>query len=215
MKKIVGIIGRPDKTINHNDVFIVNKHIISMLNNYNIIPLLITPPGKYNYYGYNIHNGPEITKSELDNIFYLIDKCDGILLQGGDEFYQFDIDIVKYLHQKDIPTLGICLGMQTIGYTFNGELINVSNHKGINHEITIKKDSLLYEIIGKEKITVNSRHKESLNKTDLFKGAYSLDNVIEEIEDHSKKCFIGLEWHPEDILNNDQKKIIEYFINSL
>lgn len=215
MKKIVGIIARPDKTIDNKEAFIINKHIISMLNNYDVIPLVITPPGKYDYYDYNILTGPKINEKELDNMLSLVNKCDGIIFQGGDEFYDFDIDIVKYLYQKDIPTLGICLGMQTLGYTFNGSMTNVSNHKGVNHEVIINKDSLLYEIIGKEKITVNSRHKECLSKTDLFKGAYSEDNIIEEIEDKNKRCFIGLEWHPEDILNNDQKKIIEYFINSL
>ncbi len=203
MKKIVGIISRPDKTINNNDAFIVNRHIISMLSNYNVIPLVITPSEHDNY------------QDTLNDIFLLVNKCDGMLLQGGDDFYQFDIDIVKYLYQKNIPTLGICLGMQTIGYAFNGEMKDVSNHKGVSHKIIIDKNSLLYEILGKGEIIVNSRHKESLSKTELFVGAYSWDNVIEEIEDRSKKCFIGLEWHPEDILNEDQKKIIEYFINSL
>lgn len=215
MKKIVGIITRPDKTIDNNDVFIVNKHIISMLNNYNVIPLIITPPGNYNYYGYNILTGPKIKESELNDILFLVDICDGIIFQGGDEFYQFDIDIVKYLYQKDIPTLGVCLGMQTIGYAFDGRLTNTSNHKGVNHDIIINKDSILYKILEKEKINVNSRHKECLIKTNLLIGAYSNDNVIEEIEDNRKRCFIGLQWHPEDILNNEQKKIIEYFINSL
>ncbi len=211
MKKIVGIIARPDKTIDNNDAFIVNKHVISMLNEYDVIPLVIAPPGKYEYNDINV----KISDSELNDMLSLVNLCDGILFQGGDDFYEFDIDIVKYLYQKNIPTLGICLGMQTLGYTFNGHTTNVSNHKGVTHEIIINKDSLLYKIVGKEKIIVNSRHKECLSDTNLFKGAYSLDNVIEEIEDSNKKCFLGVQWHPEDILNEDEKKIIEYFINSL
>lgn len=215
MKKIIGIIAREDRTIDNNPCFIVNKNIISMLNNYNVIPLIITPRGNYNYYGYNIDSGPKNKDDELKDMLTLVDKCDGIILQGGDEFYQHDVDIVKYLYQKNIPTLGICLGMQTMGYTFCGIMKDISNHKDTNHEIIIDKDSLLYKIIGKDKIIVNSSHKSSIDNTDLFKGAYSIDGIIEEIEDKTKTFFMGLQWHPERILNEDQKKIIEYFIDCL
>lgn len=48
----------------------------------------------------------------------LINFYGGIILQGGDNLYEIDKKIVKYLYDKDIPTLGICLGMQIMAISF-------------------------------------------------------------------------------------------------
>jgi len=63
----------------------------------------------------------------------VVDKCDGIVLSGGDNFCENDFLLVDYLYKNDIPTLGICLGMQSMGEYFNDRNeIRVENHHSLD-----------------------------------------------------------------------------------
>ena len=44
----------------------------------------------------------------------MVDLCDGIIIPGGYRIYEFYKYITEYAIKKDIPVLGICLGMQTL-----------------------------------------------------------------------------------------------------
>lgn len=159
----------------------------------------------------------------ISNDFYktkqLINLCDGIILSGGDNFSGEDFLLVKYLYENDIPTLGICLGMQSMAKCFsNKEEIDVSNHLSnikYVHYINIDKNSLLYRILEKEIILVNSRHKSQIIDTKLMVSARSNDGIIEAVEDSSKKFFLGVEWHPESLEDENTEKLFNYFINVL
>lgn len=142
------------------------------------------------------------------NIISNINLCEGIIMQGGDNFLPVHKNIIKYLYEKDIPLLAICMSMQAMGEVFNGKLKPVINHKSKEkyvHYVNIKKGTLLYDIIKSEKIMVNSSHKEVLQFTDLNISAYC--EFIEAIEDNNKRFFLGVQWHPE--------KMITYDINSI
>ena len=163
-----------------------------------------------------------MSEHEFDRIKETIDLCDGIILPGGSKIYDIDYKVTKYLYEIDKPTLGICLGMQIMGKLFNGKVrtkIEGEKHhseKEYVHDIVIKKDSLLYKIIREEKIRVNSRHLRQLPYTNLDCVAYSEDNVLEAIEDKSKKFFIGVQWHPESLFNDIySKRLFDYFIEML
>ena len=97
---------------------------------------------------------------------------------------------------------------------FNGNLKEISNHKdkkSYSHFIRIKKHTLLYDIIGCDYLYVNSSHEYALENTDLQVSAVS--DYIEAIEDNSKKFFLGLQWHPEKMIEYDklEMKIFDYF----
>ena len=143
--------------------------------------------------------------------------CDGVIFQGGDSIELIDYYALKYLYDIDKPVLGICLGMQTMGLLFNGKITSITNHKKVLdyvHGIKIDKSSKLYNIYKTDYIKVNSRHKDRLIKTDLDIIGISDDGVIEAIEDRNKKFFVGVQWHPETMLNYDKKQnnIFKYFI---
>ena len=152
---------------------------------------------------------------DYDSALKIIDKCDGVILQGGDTFNDKHLRIVNYLYDENIPTFGICLGMQIMGVLFNGKLDTINNHKSkLNyvHEVTIDKKSLLYKIIKKDKIIVNSRHSFYLTNTDL--DIVGKSDVCEAIESKNSVFFLGVQWHPEAMVAYDivQGKILEYFI---
>jgi Predicted glutamine amidotransferases len=90
---------------------------------------------------------------------------------------------------------------------------NIDSEKYV-HEVNIDKNSKLHEIVKKDKIKVNSRHKCMVINTELKVSATSPDEVVEAVEEPKKDFFIGVQWHPEDMISYDKvsKKIFEYFI---
>jgi len=153
-----------------------------------------------------------------DDYELLIDICDGIIFQGGDDFEEYDFKALKYIYDKDIPVLGICLGMQAMGVLFNGDMIDIDNHKKklyYAHSIRIKKESKLYNIFKKEIIKVNSRHRSVIKNTNLDVVALSHDGYIEGVEDNSRKFFVGVQWHPESMIDydEDQNSLFKSFID--
>ena len=200
----IGIIGRKNE-----DKITFNQEIINVIYKYNCVPIGIIV---------NFNNDPN---KEFNKIKNLLDMCNGFILQGGSDYYDIDILITKYLYDKNIPTLGICLGMQTMGYFFNGNLGRLANnnHDSKNkymHSVILDETSKLYKILNKKNLDVNSRHKDYLIKTDLKVVGISNDNIIEAIEDKNKRFFIGVQWHPETMIEYDKimKRLFEYFINT-
>ena len=143
--------------------------------------------------------------------------CDGVILPGGDNYLEEELEVIKFLYDYDIPTLGICMGMQLMGIFKDGkiEILKDKNHQSSKknvHQIQIDKKSKLYQILNRETIVVNSRHNEALISTSLKKSAYSNDGVIEAVEDPDKKFFIGVQWHPESLNDELNNKLLNYFL---
>lgn len=192
MKPIIGIINRKEKLKSGTKILYIYEEISNKIKDSNGIPIGINPDLKE------------------------VEPLNGIILQGGNEFDKKEIEIVKYAYKNNIPLLGICLGMQIIGIATCASEYNIENHMKPNinnvHEVLLTKDSKIYEILKKEKITVNSRHNYQIKNTTLEITGKSKDNVIEVIEDKTKDFFIGIQWHPESLNNIDSKKIFDYFI---
>lgn len=201
MKPIIGVVLRPDINITEKNVQIVYNNVYKALINFgaNVIGII------NDFSSLNVLN-----------------VCDGFVLQGGNDATDFDYELIKKCYDLNIPLLGICLGMQTMGEFFGGNLKkNMNNiHNPAEqlklHPITIYKKTKLFNIIGEYNISVNSRHNYELKGTNLLVSARSNDGVIEAIEDSNKKFFIGVEWHPEDMINYDNysKELFLNFIDA-
>ena len=197
MKPIIGIIARPYISEEKNMMYGMYEDLINAIDLTGGIPICILPNDK--------------------NFEEIISKCDGIIFQGGDNYLNYERKVLEYVYKNNIPTLGICLGMQLMGILFKGCEYGVPNHKSKEkfvHTIYIDKNSKLYEIINEEKIIVNSRHKSTIKNTNLTISAKSSDGIIEAVEDKNKKFFIGVQWHPESMTDYDNNsiKIFKYFI---
>ena len=135
----------------------------------------------------------ELTNEEKDNIEKYLDNVDGVIFPGGNKITPF----VK-VYEND-----------TIVNHFQ------DNDDVMSHKVKINKDTLLYKIINKEEISVNSFHNYHVTIDNNYKiNAYSEDGYIEGIELKDKTFHLGIQWHPEISYNfdEDSKKIIDYFI---
>ena len=82
--------------------------------------------------------------------------------------------------------------------------------------IIIKDNTKLFSIIGQKTIDVNSRHNYHVQDVSNLKiSAYSEDGLIEAVEYTNKDFVIGVQWHPETMLEYDENanKIFDEFIN--
>lgn len=196
MKPVIGIVSRPVISEDGHNMLGVYEDMYRVVINSGGIPIGVLA----------------LEDSDFDMI-----KFDGLIFQGGDEKSEYENRYLEYAYKNNIPTLGICLGMQTMGEMFEGELYDVLGHKskkGYVHEVYINKNSKLYDIFKIDRIRVNSRHRMAIKGTNLDVSSISEDGVIEGIEDPGKKFFIGVQWHPESMVSYDklQRGLFDYFI---
>lgn len=231
MKPIIGIVGRADKEKLEYNVICCFENVRKSIIKHGGIPILILPNQDIEYESLTPKEVDKLTIEEKQDLMKLVDLCDGILIPGTSKLYEYDKVIYMYAKEKDIPILGICGGMQQIAISSikedeirniivpNNTLINhQQKDKDYVHEIKINEGTILSKIINKDKIKVNSKHKfhlENIDDLDIKVSAMSVDNLIEAIEVRNKKFILGLQWHPESMLDYDEdaNKIFEYFIN--
>jgi len=179
----------------------------------NIIDGLIITGGNFDI-DPKLYNAPEIHKQTIVNH----ERC------------HFEYLLAKKALEKNIAILGICGGMQLLNVIFGGCLIQDleehSNNLSIHeqkpyhepaHGIQIKKNTLLHDIIGQDKIKVNSSHHQAINKLapNFIESAISDDGIIEAIEIADRDKFIlGVQWHPEYNVTQADTKIFKNFIKS-
>jgi putative glutamine amidotransferase len=127
----------------------------------------VTDCSKYDAYAkwIAVNGGVEALKiSYSDSSLNLLEKCQGILLTGGEdvhprfynkpEYYEFcykdDIDerrdelefkVLEYSQKRNIPVLGICRGLQVANVFFGGTLIpDIPSFGKFNHSKHEGKD---------------------------------------------------------------------------
>ena len=129
------------------------------------------------------------------------------------------------LCQYDLPTLGICRGMQSLNVFAGGTLwqdipsqlgTDVA-HSNASHVIDIAPDTLFYRVIGKAQIEVNSYHHQCVKSpAPGYKVvASSPDGVPEALVCEGRDDFLAVQYHPEMLCETDEnaRKIFEWFAN--
>lgn len=196
-KPIIGIVTRLE-----NNIHKINKSLIDNITKCGGLCLGIINEERYSY------EFLDRDKLIIDNILKI---CDGFVIPGGSTESFLDKYIIEYATKNNIPILGICLGMQEMSSFL--DLEEVSNHNKSNryvHKVNIDKNSLLYKIFKKD-IYVNSRHNYKIKNLNGYKVVGSCLDVIEAIERDDNTFNVGVQWHPEDI---DNEELFDYFINS-
>lgn len=223
MKPLIGIVARVEHPGGTHKL-VLNDEYRRKLISRGADVMLILPHGLIDYGDVPSKEQADLTQEEKDSIIRQIKLCDGILMPGGFKTNKFDIFIMEYCVDNDIPCLGICLGMQILSNYKREEVGNDKNETELNHcneeiqyvhDVTLKKDSKLYSIIGVERFMVNSRHNYHAKDNPYFDNvAYAPDGILEAIEMKDKKFVIGVQWHPEGLDDDQANSIFDSFLNA-
>jgi len=132
--------------------------------------------------------------------------------------------------EKDMPVLGICRGIQMMNVLLEGTLYqdlpteyesSIDHHMSspydrVQHNVNINQDTLLYSIIGKEKIGVNSYHHQAVKDTKMTVNACAEDGLIEALSLPNYRFILGVQWHPEFSYKTDDssRKIFNAFVKA-
>ena len=214
MKPLIGIIGRVEYPGGTGKIA-VNESVRRKIVQHGGNPICILCPQDVEYTNTRYEEQVELTEEEKEMIIRQIDLCDGILMPGGFKFLKCERFILDYIVEHDIPVLGICLGMQLISnYKKDPE---GSNHACPDvdyvHYVTLDKSSKLYSIIGNDRFMVNSRHNFHALPTEYCEiVGMSDDNIVEAIEVKGKTFQIGVQWHPEDLEDEQANRLFDRFI---
>ena len=123
------------------------------------------------------------------------------------------VDVIKKI---DKPILGVCLGHQSIAYAFGGEVIRAKNlMHGKTSEIKITQNDVLFNNLPNS-FRVTRYHSLVVNKENLPENliptSYSLDdNEIMSLRVKDRPIF-GVQFHPESIMSEYGKEIIDNFL---
>ena len=115
-----------------------------------------------------------------------------------------------------IPILGVCLGHQSIGAAFGARIVRApaimhGKLSDVTHDsLTIFRD--VKNPFGAMRYHSLVIEPQSL-PADLIISARTADNIIMAVR-HKKFPVEGVQFHPESILNQEGKKILENFLTS-
>jgi putative glutamine amidotransferase len=132
-----------------------------------------------------------------------------------------EIFMTRAAIDKRKPILGICRGIQVFNVALGGTLWEdivslvpeASNHdmpeglpsNYLAHEVTVKSESILARAMGVTERRVNSMHHQAVRDLapDLVVTATAPDGVIEGVEVPDHPFAVGVQWHPENLVNDD------------
>lgn len=146
---------------------------------------------------------------------------------------EFEMELTRCAVDMGMPVLGICRGAQIMNVAMGGSLYQdiesqlentpikhrqKAPHWYGTHHVILDRESNLYDIVGQEDVKVNSFHHQSVK--DIAPGfsaiGHAADGVIEAIELVDHPFVIGLQWHPERMIDryDHAQLIFEKFIKS-
>ncbi|MDO5724112.1 MAG: gamma-glutamyl-gamma-aminobutyrate hydrolase family protein [Flaviflexus sp.] len=176
------------------------------------------------------HTAPDLADRYLEVI-------DGLIVAGGSdimpsrygctekyegEIYDAnrdknEINLLRAAKAADLPTLGICRGLQAAAVAFGGTLIHdipvtdvhprfgeADYDPNWRHDVEITGGSRLARLIGQQ-ARVNSLHHQAVQDPgELRVIGHAADGIIEAC-DHEDWWFIGVQWHPERMIGESGK----------
>lgn len=208
MKPVIGIVAKPSrKTDMWSYMEIVDNIRYVLVKNGALAVGLLPTEAKLDFKDDEELDKYDLTSDEKRDLEAVISRLDGVVLQGGLVSNQYEEEIVKICIEKDVPVIGICSGFNNVVRALGGKvyLDPTDFHNKYNvevaHEVEIVEGSKLFEILGENKVSVNSIHTYIANEDEIqgYKvvAKCPVDNTAEAVELEGKRFVMGIKWHPE------------------
>jgi putative glutamine amidotransferase len=139
-----------------------------------------------------------------------------------------ELALVQGALARNLPVLGICGGEQLLAVALGGTLIQhipdaiagALAHEQPNprheagHAVRVVAGTLLHQIVSASEMRVNSAHHQAVREPgpSAVVDATAPDGVIEGIEDARYRFCLGVQWHPEFLIDQGDRRIFDAFI---
>lgn len=188
---------------------------------------------------------------DLETLRAIYHRLDGVLLPGGgdisphhyaaqvrtklmdvsEERDRAELALARWAQEDNLPTLGICRGIQLINVALGGTLtqdipseLDTSLVHNLSHQqpratrmhsVDLNPDSRLAEALGDTHAMVNSLHHQAIDQLapQAVVSAWAPDGLVEGIEVPEMDFFMAVQWHPEDMLDDARHaRLFESFV---
>ena len=144
--------------------------------------------------------------------------------------------LVRWALADKKPVLAVCRGAQLVNVAVGGSLyqdvgtqhpeaikhdhfpIGGRRRDALAHEVHLAAGSRLQRLLGTDSLAVNSMHHQGIARLapGLVPVATSPDGLIEGVEAGNGHFLIGVQWHPEDLVDVDprMKRLFDAFIDA-
>lgn len=133
----------------------------------------------------------------------------------------FEIALTRYvLENTSKPMLGICRGIQVMNVAMGGSLhidlpsdgklchsLGMYPRNVCSHAVEVTAGTRLAQIMGEGMGKVNSFHHQAVKKlADCFVSSVRSadDDVLEALELPGNRFVVGVQWHPEELVDNEE-----------
>jgi putative glutamine amidotransferase len=143
---------------------------------------------------------------------------------------RFEWAVTEEALRRGRAVLGICGGQQLLNVVLGGTLIQhipdviaeALAHEQPNprtepgHEVAVLPGTLLHRLVGSTSLPVNSAHHQAAEQVGhgIVVSARAADGVIEAIEDPRRAFCLGVQWHPEYLISEGDRRIMAGLVDA-
>lgn len=184
--------------------------------------------------------------SEMRDMEQVLSQIDGLILSGGADINplwmgeqphvqlgeinakrdRHELLITILAHNRQMPILGICRGMQTIAAALGGSVIQYlsttpqsikhsqdADKTHATHTVSLESESIIARLYDSQQICVNSFHHQAVGRVPegMKVTGTAPDGVIEAMEDPVKANVVAVQWHPEH-MGDHGLKLFDYIV---
>jgi putative glutamine amidotransferase len=182
----------------------------------------------------------------------MIDMIDGLLIPGGNDLdpklygqephpatdqtdrarQDFDLAMLALAERRALPTLGICMGCQTMNVQRMGTLhqhlpdLHADAAKPLEHrkpgdrtnahDISLRPGSHVAAAMNAPHVNANSRHHQGIDRIGhgLVPTAFAPDGLVEAVEDPSLPFWVAVQWHPENLAGTEHERLFAALVDA-
>ena len=170
---------------------------------------------------------------DVDPASYREDKLD-VCGRTDPDRDEVELQFTRWALEEGKPVLGVCRGMQVINVACGGSLLQDVEHQSeraikhdyfptqgyardhLAHDVTVDPESRFARIYGSTTIQVNSMHHQGIKELGdgLVASIIAPDQLIEGIEGTGDAFLLGVQWHPEMLIERDTptRRLFESFV---